>query len=59
MQRFLLMATALLALFLNGCANDSLEPEVTERAPAPYSPDPMRHAPGPQDPLPYAVDPWR
>jgi hypothetical protein len=55
MQRFLLIATVLVAVFLNGCANDSLEPEVTEREAAPYSPDPMRHVPEPYDPSRYGM----
>ena len=38
MNRILLLAAVVLALFLNGCADD-LSPEVTDRAPAAHSPD--------------------
>jgi hypothetical protein len=51
-RSFLLIVACAAAFFTSGCAND-LSPEVTDRGPAPYSPDPAQFAPTSQqmDPL--------
>ncbi len=48
MKRFFFAAALMAALFLGGCADD-LSPEVTDRPPAPYAPDPAANLPQAHD----------
>jgi hypothetical protein len=49
MKPAFLILSAVAAISLGGCADD-LTPEVKDRPPAPYSPDPMSHIPQQADP---------
>jgi hypothetical protein len=44
MKRVFLILSAVAVISLGGCADD-LTPEVKDRPPAPYSPDPMSNIP--------------